>query len=168
MPQFWKIVLLNFQFYDPYNNLTSSIFFPQRWEWDNLCVNSSVLNSHVKPVRLLLSESHFWKPLSGSIPGLVFDGFESSDGHNFWFFSVFLLKTLILFIIFNKWRKQNIILDGTVERNTVSDAEEKKRWILKFSSTKCKDMNENKREALQKHRPLCCLSSLRHSSTIFQ
>lgn len=62
----------------------------------------------------------------------MFDSFESNNGHNFCFFSIFLLKTLILFTNFNKRRKQSN-LDWTMDRNIMWSAEERKIWTLKFS-----------------------------------
>ena len=112
----------------------ASIFLPQRWEWRNLCDNrSSVSNSHVKPVRFILSERHFWKAFSGSIPELQrWMVLKVTMAIISEFFSILLFKTLILFITFNKWRKQNIILDGTMDRNTTPDKEGKKKVNLEI------------------------------------
>lgn len=83
----------------------------------------------------------------------MFDCFQSNDGHNFWVFSIFLVKTLILFTIFNKWRKQSN-LDWTMDRNIMWDAEEKKRWILKFSSQNARRWMRRS-EKCYKNKSLC-------------
>lgn len=78
MPQFWKIPLLNFQFYDPYKiykNTGSLTWLPYLFHkaenGTTYVIICSVSNSHVKPVRFMpVLETHFWKPFSGSIPGL--------------------------------------------------------------------------------------------------
>lgn len=78
MPQFWKIPLSNVQILWSLYKLknTGSLtwlpyLFHKAENGITYVVICSVSNPHVKPVRFLpVLDSHFWKPLSGSIPGL--------------------------------------------------------------------------------------------------
>lgn len=78
VPQIWKIPPSNFQFYDPYKNYKNTgnltwlpCLFHKAENGTTYVIICSVSNPHVKPVRCMpVLETHFWKPFSGSIPGL--------------------------------------------------------------------------------------------------
>lgn len=169
MLQFWKIPLSNFQFYDPYKNCknTGSLIwlpylFHKAENGTTSVIICSVSNPHVKPIRFMpVLDSHFWKPFSGSIPGLRYLMVLKvmMAVISFFFFSpIFHLKTLILFTVFKKQRKQSN-LDWTTGRNVMWDAEEKKRWILKFSSQNARRWTRRS-EKCYKNKTLCIASLL--------
>lgn len=136
----------------------ASIFFPQRWERDNLCDNrNSVPNSHVKPVRFILWERHFWKTsFLAAFLDLCVWCFESCNGHNFRFFYLFfslrhqycLLSLTKHHFRWNHGQKHHVRCRA---KEKVNSCQQNARTWMKTSE-----------EVLQEQKALRCLSSLRH------